>query len=89
VWHDQYFHIYFEGVVYKGLFGFVLPPVIAKVFRQADTEEMGQVDPSIVPGLAMKVLGGGIKDTEKQMIQYKSQMKACMWCVCVCFHLGG
>ena len=67
----------------------MLSLVIAKVFRQADTEEVGQVDPSIVPSLAMKVLGGGIKDTEKQMIQYKSQMKACMYLLWVCSNEWG
>lgn len=52
--------------------------MIAKVFRQADTEELGQVDPAIVPSLAIKVLGTGVKESEKQMIQYKSQQKAGM-----------
>ena len=50
--------------------------MIAKVFRQADTEELGQVDPAMVPTLAIKVLGTGIKESEKQMIQYKAQQKS-------------
>lgn len=53
-----------------------LSAVIAKVFRQADSEESGMVDPSIVPALAMKVLGSDVKESEKQMIVYKSEMKA-------------
>lgn len=55
--------------------------MIAKVFRQADSEESGSVEPSVVPGLAMKVLGNDIKESEKQMIQYKSEVRAgkCRW----------
>lgn len=55
--------------------------VIAKVFRQADAEESGSVDPSLVPTLAVKVLGNDIKESEKKMIQYKSEVKAgkCLW----------
>lgn len=57
------------------MFFFRMGAVIAKVFRQADAEETGSVDPSIVPSLAMKVLGNDIKDSEKQMIQYKSELR--------------
>ena len=49
--------------------------MIAKVFRQADSEESGMVDPSIVPTLAVKVLGSDVKESEKQMIAYKSEVK--------------
>ena len=66
----------------------VILTVIAKVFRQADTEELGQVDPTIVPGLAMKVLGSGVKDTEKQMIHFKAQEKAGMLLFSVCCTLS-
>lgn len=52
------------------------PAVIAKVFRQADTEESGMVDPGLVPALAIKVLGNDVKESEKQMIVYKAEMKA-------------
>lgn len=55
---------------------FYFPAVIAKVFRQADSEESGQVDPALVPALAIKVLGNDIKESEKQMIQFKAQMKS-------------
>lgn len=61
---------------------FTLPPiplVIAKVFRQADAEESGSVDPNLVPSLAMKVLGNDIKESEKRMIQYKAETKTGKW----------
>ena len=34
------------------------------------------VDPSIVPALAIKVLGNDVKESEKQIIQYKAETKA-------------
>lgn len=52
-----------------------LPVVIAKVFRQADTEESGSVDPALVPALAIKVLGNEVKESEKQMIHFKAQSR--------------
>ncbi len=55
------------------------------MFRQADTEESGLVDPGVVPALALKVLGNDIKESERQMIQYKSELKAGMYvCMYVC-----
>lgn len=54
----------------------MFPTVIAKVFRQADSEESGMVDPGVVPALAIKVLGSDVKESEKQMIMYKAETKA-------------
>ena len=54
----------------------MIDAVIAKVFRQADTEESGMVDPAIVPALAIKVLGNDVKESEKQMIQFKAQSRS-------------
>ena len=50
--------------------------VIAKVFRQADTEETGVVEASHVPALAAKVLGSGAKESDLQLVQYLSESKA-------------
>lgn len=50
--------------------------VIAKVFRQADTEEKGTVDSSLVPSLAAKVLGSTVKDHEMQLIRFKAEQKS-------------
>ncbi len=50
--------------------------MIAKVFRQADAEESGLVEATVVPGLAIKVLGSDVKESEKQMIIYKAETKA-------------
>lgn len=50
--------------------------VIAKVFRQADTEEKGSVDASIVPDLAAKVIGAGIRESEMHLIRFKAESKA-------------
>lgn len=49
--------------------------VIAKVFRQADSDESGVVDAGQVPSLAMRVLGNDVKDTEKQMVLYKCESR--------------
>ena len=49
----------------------LLPPsVIAKAFRQADTEETGNVPVSVVPSLAAKVLGSTAKESDLQLIQF-------------------
>lgn len=50
--------------------------MIAKVFRQADTEEKGSVDASIVPDLAAKVIGAGIRESEMHLIRFKAESKA-------------
>ena len=50
--------------------------VIAKVFRQADTEETGVVEASQVPALAAKVLGSGAKESDLQLVQYLSESKS-------------
>ena len=50
--------------------------MIAKVFRQADTEETGVVEASQVPALAAKVLGSGAKESDLQLVQYLSESKA-------------
>ena len=47
-----------------------LSAVIAKIFRQADTEESGNVATSVVPSLAGKVLGPTAKASDLQLIQY-------------------
>lgn len=49
--------------------------VIAKVFRQADSEESGSVDVGVVPALALKVLGNEVKESEKQIIQYRAELR--------------
>ena len=60
------------------------PPhsVIAKVFRQADTEESGTVSTTAVPSLAVKVLGANIKESDTQLVQYWVEQKDGE-CVCV------
>ena len=50
--------------------------MIAKVFRQADTEETGVVEASQVPTLAAKVLGSGAKESDLQLVQYLSESKS-------------
>lgn len=49
--------------------------MIAKVFRQADTEESGSIDASIVPSLAAKALGT-VKESEMHLIRYRAEAKA-------------
>ena len=49
--------------------------MIAKAFRQADTEESGHVSAEVIPTLAGKVLGAAIKDSDLQLIRYKSEIK--------------
>lgn len=59
--------------------------VIAKVFRQADTEESGNVLTSVVPGLAGKVLGASVKESDMELIRYWVEQKEGVFaCVCVC-----
>lgn len=50
--------------------------VIAKVFRQADSEETGTVDATIVPDLAAKVIGAGVRESEMHLIRFKAESKA-------------
>ena len=50
--------------------------VIAKGFRSADSEESGVVDKSAVPGLAGKVIGASIKETDLDIIRFKAETKA-------------
>ena len=50
--------------------------VIAKVFRQADTDETGNVEATRITELAASVLGSQIKDSEKQLIKYHSDLRA-------------
>lgn len=54
----------------------MLVAVIAKVFRQADTEETGTVDAGIVPDLSAKVIGAGIRESEMHLIRFKAESKA-------------
>ena len=58
---------------------FLLPPslhaVIAKVFRQADTEESGNVPTAVVPSLAAKVLGAAMKESDMQLIRFWVEQK--------------
>ena len=49
--------------------------VIAKVFRQADTEESGNVPTAVVPSLAAKVLGAAIKESDMQLIRFWVEQK--------------
>ena len=49
--------------------------VIAKVFRQADTEETGTVDSSRIIELALAVLGQTAKDPEKQLVKYYANLR--------------
>lgn len=49
--------------------------VIAKVFRQADTNETGSIDASLIPTLAGKILGPGIKENETQIIKFKTESR--------------
>lgn len=50
--------------------------MIAKVFRQADTEETGHVDVSYINDLAAGVLGGqNIKESEKALIKFHADSK--------------
>ena len=44
--------------------------VIAKVFRQADKEETGHVDSSLIFDLAVSVIGPSVKETERDLIKY-------------------
>ena len=60
--------------------------VIAKVFRQADTEESGNVATAVVPSLAGKVLGSSVKESDMQLIRYWVEQKEGL-CV-VCENLG-
>lgn len=55
--------------------------VIAKVFRQADTDERGTVDTGVVPSLAAKVLGSNVRETEMHLIRYKAEQKAAGGCI--------
>lgn len=50
--------------------------IIAKGFRSADSEESGVVDKSAVPGLAGKVIGASIKETDLDIIRFKAETKA-------------
>ena len=50
--------------------------MIAKVFRQADSDETGTVDASLVPDLAAKVIGSGIRESEMHLIRFKAESKA-------------
>lgn len=50
--------------------------MIAKVFRGADTEEKGSVETSVVPDLAAKVIGAGIRESEMHLIRFKAESKA-------------
>ena len=50
--------------------------MIAKVFRQADTDEKGTVDAGVVPALAAKVLGSQVRETEMHLIRFKAESKA-------------
>lgn len=50
--------------------------VIAKVFRQADSDETGTVDASLVPDLAAKVIGSGVRESETHLIRFKAESKA-------------
>ena len=43
------------------------------MFRQADVEESGIVDVSVVPSLASKVFGQGTHDRELAIVREKSQ----------------
>ena len=49
--------------------------MISKVFRQADTNETGSIDASLIPSLASKILGPGIKETETQLIKFKTESR--------------
>lgn len=61
----------------------LLLTVIAKVFRQADTEETGHVDVSHITSLAAAVLGGqNIKESEKALIKFHSDSKKGI-CTCM------
>lgn len=55
---------------------FMYVAVIAKVFRQADNDETGTVDAGIVPDLAAKVIGAGIRESEMHLIRFKAESKA-------------
>ena len=46
------------------------------MFRQADVEEKGSVDATIVPDLAAKVIGAGIRESEMHLIRFKAESKA-------------
>ena len=50
--------------------------MIAKVFRQADSDETGTVDASIVPDLAARVIGSGVRESEMHLIRFKAESKA-------------
>ena len=50
--------------------------MIAKVFRQADSDETGTVDANIVPELAAKVIGSGVRESEVHLIRFKAESKA-------------
>ena len=45
------------------------------MFRQADTEETGHVDTSLIGDLASSVLGPQIKDSERSLIRYHVDVK--------------
>ena len=49
--------------------------VIAKVFRQADTDETGHVGTSLLPSLAASVLGPSLKDVERQLIKFHTDSR--------------
>ena len=55
--------------------------VLAKVFRQADVEESGIVDISVVPSLASKVFGQGTHDRELAIVREKAQQYSGGWVV--------
>lgn len=71
------------------------------MFRQADVEESGIVDISVVPSLASKVFGQGTHDRELAIVREKAQQYsggcgcACVGvgvlveCGCACVSLGG
>ena len=50
--------------------------MIAKVFRQADSDETGTVEASIVPDLAARVIGSGVRESEMHLIRFKAESKA-------------
>lgn len=49
------------------------------MFRQADTDETGNVEATRITELAASVLGSQIKDSEKQLIKYHSDLRVGMY----------
>ena len=58
-----------------GLYKYFDFVVLAKVFRQADVDETGIVDCTVVPSLASKIFGQAFGDRELDIVRQKTEQR--------------